>query len=221
MSDLSVLTVQNALKMHAKSGHDIINNPGVTLSDRGTTRNYPVRFGSMLTIDHDDLPEHMLTTLIPLGESANIARVTSLPYDFKNNKPRWVSRSVANPHIFEEDGQRMSFYMPHAGDKRSHPNSSDEDMHEYLKRSSQLPSRLTTHSSSPYGYRPRELDFSHIRHHDPAEAAWHELARSTWSAPDKPDNINLRNIGNVVLVNHHPTQSLSLYLPDSERLLRV
>ena len=208
MSGLSVLTVQKALQTHANSGHDIISNSGVTFSDdNGKKRNYPMTLGSLLTIDHDNLPEHMLTTLVPVSESGNIARITSLPYTSKQRSP-WVSRSVRNPHIDSEGegGSYRSFYINHPQDKRN--GSEDIDIHEYLQESSKIPSLLTTHSPSPYGFRPREIPFTNIRHHDTAEAAWHELVRSTWQAPDKPDEINVRNIGGVVLVNHHPTQSL-------------
>jgi len=226
MSRLSVTDVQNALKLHAKSGHDIIGHnldsgsTGVTFTDgKVISKNYPMTYGSLLTMDHSNLPEHLLTTLIPLGESGNIASITSLPYNFEKNRPRWVSRHVRNPHIHIEDSRHRSSYTFHKEDKPQSSSSSYENMHEYLKRVSKLPSRLTTHEASAYGFRPREIDFSNIKHHDIAEAAWGELTRSTWHQPDKPDEINIRNIGDVVLVNHHPTQSLSLYIPSSERLL--
>jgi hypothetical protein len=225
MSDVSVIDVQNALRGHAERGHDVLSHPGGVVIKNVK---YPMAFGHALELDHPGMPSR-IHSIIPLNESGNALHVIS-------SRNHWdklalhptihtpFSGAVRPGRGVDDDKQSSHWAYMHPSGADDYKSLSDYyrvsgmNTNEFYKHAQSFPARLDTLTEEGIV----DLPLSEMKRHNPAEATWDSLVKHTlWSRPDMPHGLDSRNLGKIVLVGHHPSQTSHLYIPDTEQLIKL
>lgn len=247
MADLSVTEVQAHLRNFAESGHDSISRPGSFVFKGKPFMSY----GSGLYLPSQKKPTRVfLSTLIPVGESGNVAE-TYAGHTRQNGNNRDITPRTPDDGTREQVGllhpqsitetstgnvHHSYFYHPDGGDYVPDGPHLDDPSQPMLLKAVQNMGKAKAH------YKTATVDdlrnsrgttypalSSELKNHNSAQASWHWIA-SELNGPSQiphipekrlPKDIDIRNIGQFVHVFDDETGSSYLYHTDSERMVKI